>query len=330
MRREDSLDEVIGHCCLKAFAADEQINSAGGLREEQRCLSSRVAGTDDHNFFASAEAGFHGRGRIMDSLILEAAVAGHVQLLISGSGCDDDRACIYRSAVFEVKSVAFATPAHAEDLARYREPGAELLCLYQRSFGQLLSGDSRWKAKIVFDPGACAGLSSGGGAFDDDGGESLGGRVHCGRQSRWACADDRDVVDGGVIAKIGQSEFVRQLCVGRIAQDATVGQYSDRQLLWAEFEAVKQGVRVLIAFRIHHAEGISVACQKTLQPDGIGAVLMSDQENSSRGVANDVESAADAGLHDKVGDFDVGLHDLLEVRPADAQNVADSHCAAVE
>jgi hypothetical protein len=59
-------------------------------------------------------------------------------------------------------------------------------------------------------------------------------------------------------------------------------------------------------------------------------VLVSDEEDAAGGVADDVEAAADAGLHDEVGDFGVGLHDLLEVRTANAENVAAADGAAVQ
>ena len=73
--------------------------------------------------------------------------------------------------------------------------GTELQCLVEGAPGQRHAGDAGGEAEIILDPGALAGLPSGGGSLDDEGTESFGRSIHGGRKPGRTGPDHDEIVE---------------------------------------------------------------------------------------------------------------------------------------
>ncbi|HEY5845085.1 MAG TPA: hypothetical protein VIU87_27150, partial [Mycobacterium sp.] len=100
-----------------------------------------------------------------------------------------------RAAVGEPHGPRRAVHLDADDVPGGDHLGTELEGLPPRPLGELRSGDAVREAEIVLDPGALAGLTAGGRAFDEHGPQALRSPVDGGAETRRPRADHHDVVE---------------------------------------------------------------------------------------------------------------------------------------
>ena len=106
---------------------------------------------------------------------------------------------------------------------------AEALRLHHRAARQVAAAQTGRKAEIVFDARAQAGLSAGSFAIDHHRLQPFGRAIHRSRQTARAAADDGEVVELGVGARL-QADLLGQLRRARLKHARAIGKQGQRQL----------------------------------------------------------------------------------------------------
>src|ERR1700722_8777483 len=115
------------------------------------------------------------------------------------------------------------------DADRDHDIGAELLRLNEGAGGERLTAYACRKAKVVFDPGAGAGLTAGSAGVENRDRQALGAGVDCSRESRGPSADYGDDIDEVRPRRAGQADLTGQGRLGRIAEHRPVRTDHKRQ-----------------------------------------------------------------------------------------------------
>ncbi len=105
--------------------------------------------------------------------------------------------------------------------------GTEFLRLRDRATGQLLSGDTGWKAKIIFDLRTRSCLSSRRFGFNHERIQAFRGSLNRGRQAGRPGANDNNVTHQGVIDVRIETQAIRQLLRSGVAEDGAASVAND-------------------------------------------------------------------------------------------------------
>ena len=122
-------------------AAHQHVHVRAGAGEEDGGLTGGVAAADHHDFLVAAEPRLHGGGGVVDALALETVEVGHVEAPVVRARRDHDGASARRGPAREPHPERRPLAVHARDVARDREPRAELLRLHLRAAGERLARD---------------------------------------------------------------------------------------------------------------------------------------------------------------------------------------------
>ena len=223
----------------------------------------------------------HRRRRVVDAGPFEALVAGDVELAVARAGGDDDGASADRLAVVERERERRGIAVEADDGARQRQPGAELLRLHLRPAGERLARDAGRKAEVVLDLRAGPGLAAGRQALEDDRLQAFGRAVHRRGEPGRPGADDGEIEHLRVIEGFSQAELVGELRQRGVLQQPMAGSDHHRQVGRGEREAVEEAARLGIGLGIEQAKGISIAGQELQQPQRVGAVRRADDDDTA-------------------------------------------------
>ena len=129
--------------------------------------------------------------------------------------------------------------------------------------------------------------------------QPFGGRVHRGRESRRAGADDGDVVDALGALRVEHADALRRarFSVG-IAQHRAVGADRERQILGARRVALDERARVGVVRGIEHLVRNAVAGQEIAQPRDVRRAGRADQHRAARAGLDQRHAAQDQRAHD--------------------------------
>src|SRR5262249_32386931 len=153
----DAADEVARHAGREAFAADEDVDLARGLREEHRGLTSGVAAADDDDVVRFAALGLDESRAVVDAGAFEALELGDLELSVLRAGGDDDGARADTLAALELDAIGDAVAVESDRGARDGEVRAEFFCLGEGALGEGLAGNAGGEAEVVLDLGARSG-----------------------------------------------------------------------------------------------------------------------------------------------------------------------------
>src|SRR2546430_719978 len=126
-------------------------------------------------------------------------------------------ACRQPLPVPNVERVRGAVAAQASR-APDHQLGPELLCLARGAGRQIQTGDPRWKAEVVLDPRARAGLASRRDGLHEQNIQSLRRPIYGRGQSRGSRPDDEQVPNLGLVDCVVEAERVGELLIGRVAE----------------------------------------------------------------------------------------------------------------
>src|ERR1700756_2689618 len=101
----DSLDEIARHCFGQFLAANQHVDLAYCLCQEDCCLTGRVAAANHNDLLACAQLCFHGCGGVVDALPLESFQILDVRLVVLSAGSNNNAARGDATAIFQGKLV---------------------------------------------------------------------------------------------------------------------------------------------------------------------------------------------------------------------------------
>jgi hypothetical protein len=109
----DSLDEIARHCFGQFLAANQHVDLANCLCQEDCRLTGRVAAANYDDLLACAQLCFHGCGGVVDVLSLEWPQIFNFRLIVLSAGSNNNASRVDATAIFQTKLVR---PLVAPDL----------------------------------------------------------------------------------------------------------------------------------------------------------------------------------------------------------------------
>ena len=103
-------------------------------------------------------------------------------------------------------------------------------------------------------------------------------RINRRRKSGRSGADHGDVIDAIRIDRTDQADAAREFVLAGIAQQLSARTEHDRQLSGIDMEALDQRFRFGVGFRIEQLMRMSIAAQKTFQPQHVAIVGATDDD----------------------------------------------------
>src|SRR5215472_7993787 len=89
--------------------------------------------------------------------------------------------------------------------------------------------------------------------------QALGSCIHRGGETRWAGADDNDVIDLVRVDRFDEPDAAGEFDIARIAQQLSIGTKNDRQFASVDMKAIDQGLRTRIGLWVEPLMRVPVA-----------------------------------------------------------------------
>jgi hypothetical protein len=169
------------------------------------------------------------------------------------------------------------------------------------------------KTEIVFDPRRGAGLTAERAAVEHKDGETFRRGINGSRKARRPGADDGGIIDAIGIDRSDQADAARKLVFARIAQQLAARTKHDRQLPGIDMKAFDQRLCFGIGFGIEQLMRMTVAAQKTLQPQHVAILGPADDDRSAGAGFEQAHAAQDQCAHDALAE--IGLRDKQRAQP---------------
>ena len=262
-------------------------------RQEHGSLPCGIAAADQHHVLISAEPRLYWGGPIPDAATFESLEVFDFGPPVARAARDHHRARPQRLATIELERKG-TVDARAIERGRAHwnhDIRAELLRLRERAARQRLAGNAGRKPEIVFDTGASAGLSAERARIQNHYRKAFGGRIHGGRKTSRAAADDRGIVNPGPGRPADHADRSGELTLAGVAQHGAVGAHHQRPIRRRWRIARDQFGGVVVAFRVEQVMRKAVAGEKSLQTDDTGRVRRPDQHGAADAALDQADPA---------------------------------------
>ena len=216
----------------------------------------------------------------------------------------------------------------ADDLARGREPHAELQCLGHGEVRELGAGDTLREPEVVLDSRARPGLPARRDRLHRERVEPLGHAVDRCRQSRRTRADD-DEIEAAVRDRLDRHAEVLRHDAGCGAPDDLATRDDDGQVLDRQAELVDEPVHVGVGVDVEPLVGKSVAGEEFAHRQGLGRVPRPDDPHGARGAFEQQVPAEHERREDRVAHTGNGGDDPAERLRGDLDDLPGLRHAAV-
>jgi hypothetical protein len=239
---------------------------------------------------------------------------------------DHNRARLHRLPVVDLDAQrlaavgAAAVEPHRPE--RDGDLGAELLRLVEGAAGKRLAGDAGREAEIILDARRSAGLAAEGALVEHDHRQAFRGGVNGGGKTGGPGADHRDVIDGARVEFGRDTQAHSGRGIGRPLQHLAVGTDHQRQFVGVDAETLDRSARLLVGDRVEHGEGITVAREKTFQPQQVGRAGTADQQRADAAVLDQRDAPQDESAHDDLADLGRADHQRADMRGVERQRQA--------
>src|SRR6516225_5833192 len=144
--------------------------------------------------------------------------------------------------------------------------------------------------------------------------QALGSCIHRGGETRWAGADDNDVIDLVRVDRFDEPDAAGEFDIARIAQQLSIGTKNDRQFASVDMKAIDQGLRTRIGLWVEPLMRVPVAGKKALEAQNIGMIRAADDHRPAGTPIEKADTAQDQGAHDAFAQL--GLFDQQIAQPA--------------
>src|ERR1700691_806008 len=160
--RGNAIDQVARHAFGEARPSDHHAHLGRVRGQKHRALTGRIAAANQSDLFARAQPGLDLRGPVPDSAPLKPGYVGDRRMAISSAAGDHDGPRLNALAVLRLQDEGSLVARAVEGLDgdRYHDVRAEFLRLNEGAGRKRLAAYSGRKAKVVFNPGAGAGLTA--------------------------------------------------------------------------------------------------------------------------------------------------------------------------
>src|SRR5713101_532513 len=156
----DPMGQIARHAFAKVIAPDEEEHLARILRKINGCLTRGVSTAHQRDVRTPAHLLFVRRGCVINTGAFKSTAILHIETAIFRAGGDEQTFGNNVFSAFQFKNRIY----RVECQLRYRRwngnTRAKLIGLENSAISQLASGDSGWKAQIIFNAHTAAGLSS--------------------------------------------------------------------------------------------------------------------------------------------------------------------------
>ena len=191
----DPFDQVVGHPSVEVCPAYDDGHRSCVLGQMNCRLAGGVTATDNHHIAALQSNCFRRRGAVMDSCANELSNSWRFKSPVVHAGGDDTGLNLkFRTAGQLDSKRAVIGRARCDELCSHKDLRPKTGCLSVDARREFCSTDPLREAWIVFDPSACASLTSRRDRFHHDCADSFRCTVESRGESSGACTDDEDVV----------------------------------------------------------------------------------------------------------------------------------------
>src|SRR5437667_8830244 len=219
------------------------------LGQKYCCLAGRISTANDDDVFVLAELRLDKGRAVIDSSAFKPSKIFNRQSSVLCAGSDHDGACRDSATIFQFDDVGSAVAGKPRSFGE-QHLGTELLRLYVRPRGQIVSGHPRWKTQIVLDPRTGPGLTSGRIGLHQQDVKTFGGTVNRGGQSSRSCADDDQITHKRLVDIFVEPEAVGNFPVAGIVQHGFAATDGHRNIGNGNVELVEQSLHVAVAIQI--------------------------------------------------------------------------------
>ena len=161
------------------------------------------------------------------------------------------------------------------DRRRHGQLRPELVGLQDRALRQFGPGDAGGEAEVVLDAHAAAGLAARPRALQHQRAQPLRGAVDRRGQPRRPRPDHDQVVDA-LLQRPAEAERLRQLAVGRVAQQRLAAPGDHRRVGLAQPELLEQLLDLRVGLQVEPGVRHAVLGQEVAHPEGVARVARAD------------------------------------------------------
>jgi hypothetical protein len=294
-------------------------------------LTSRVAATDQNDLFAGAQARFDLRRPIPDAAPLEPRDIGNRRVAITRAAGDHNRARLNALAALRLQRERAVDACAVERLDgdRNHHIGAEFLCLNEGAGGKRLAAYSGRKAKVIFDPRACARLAAESPSVENRNRQAFGAGVDCGREACGPRAYHRDVIDKIRAPRGRHTDPTREDLLGRIAEHRAVWTDHQRQSARDIGIVADHLFGLGVSGRIEQVVRIAIPGEKALNPDYVRGAGRADQDGAGGATLKQGHSSEDERAHDALAELRFGDQQRAQTLGGNEQALDIAPCCAV-
>ena len=187
-RAGDLVDQILRHGGGQRLAAHQHHHPPRIARKVERRLTGRIGAAHDVHIVIAAGDRFGRASSVVNAGAGQAIHAGHVQLTPLDSGGDQERLGGDLAAIGQAHDPVRIFDAQGDGFLRREDLRAEAPRLSHGPARQIGAAQSGWKAQVVFNAGAEAGLTSGRLTLDDHGMQTFGCAIDARREACRASA----------------------------------------------------------------------------------------------------------------------------------------------